>query len=77
MFRGGSTKIVEDSEMARVWKLAENFNGQHIILHGKVGVESNVVLLLGTVAISGRCSFEVHLFYRCSTSESGLNAKHG
>ena len=77
MLKGDSTKIVEDSETARVWRLAENFNfnGHRIIIGGKMGLESNVILLLGTVAISGRCSFEVYLFRRCSASETGVNAK--
>ena len=77
MLRGGSTRIVEDSEMARVRRLAEKFNGQRIIIGGKEGIESNVVLLLGTVAISGRCRFQVFLFRRCSASETGVNNKQG
>jgi hypothetical protein len=67
LLREGSTKIAEDNETARVCNLAENFNGQRIILGGKVGIERNAVLLLGTVAISRRCGFEVYLFRRCST----------
>ena len=77
MLRGGPTRLAEDSETARVWRLAEKINGQRIIISGKVGIESNVVLLLGTVAISRRCSFEVYLFRRCSVSETGMNAKQG
>ena len=68
---------MEDNETARVWILAENFNGQRIIIGGKVGTESNYVLLLGTAAISFRCSFEVYLFRRCSASETGVNDKQG
>ncbi len=47
------------------------------IIGGKVEIESNVVLLIGTVAISSRCSFEVYLSRRCSASDTGVNAKQG
>jgi hypothetical protein len=68
---------VEDNETARVWRSAENFNGPRVIIGGKVGIERNFVLLLGTVVISGRYSFEAYLFRRCSASETGVNAKQG
>ena len=75
--RGGSTKIVGDSETARVCKLAKHCNEQRIILGGKVRIERNFVFFLGTFALSGRCSFKVYLLHRCSTSEAGVNAKQG